>query len=86
MIPERRQAFDHHPEEVDMKRFLSTLAAITVLVSFTAAPGSAAVELQKIECTDYCGEKAAEKCDRIDGWNCAWYILGCLAGCNVAQL
>jgi hypothetical protein len=45
-----------------------------------------AATARTVECPDYCGERAAEHCDRIDSWGCTWYILGCLAGCNIAQL
>ena len=72
-----------------MRRFLTMAAAVAAFTAVT--PGSRpviaeAAVAQKVECTDYCGERAAEKCDRIDGWRCTWYILGCLAGCNIAQL
>ena len=58
-----------------------TLAALSV------PPRAAAAEAAgPAKCQDYCAEKAAENCDRIDSWNCTWYILGCLAGCNIASL
>lgn len=38
------------------------------------------------KCQDYCAERAAQNCERIDSWKCTWYILGCLAGCNIASL
>jgi len=69
-----------------MKRRLTALAA---LIALAGAPGAAPVraETAKVpECTDYCGERAAEKCNRIDSWYCTWYIAGCLAGCNIAKL
>lgn len=37
-------------------------------------------------CQEYCGEKAAERCEDIDSFRCGAYILGCLAGCNLKQL
>jgi hypothetical protein len=49
-------------------------------------PASAAATARPVECQDYCAERAAEHCERIDGWKCTWYILGCLAGCNIASL
>lgn len=72
-----------------MRRFLTTAAAVAAMAAVTSGPLPSVAEAsvaRKVDCTDYCGEKAAENCDRIDGWNCAWYMLGCLAGCNVAQL
>ena len=68
-------------------RRLALLAAITTLAGVPAeSPASTIARAAEADCTDYCGERAAENCDRIDGWYCAWYILGCLAGCNIAQL
>lgn len=40
----------------------------------------------KIDCPNYCGERAAARCDNIDSWECTWYIVGCLAGCNLRNL
>lgn len=37
-------------------------------------------------CQEYCGEKAAERCDDLDSFRCGAYILGCLAGCGMKHL
>jgi len=60
--------------------------AIGILGLAVPPPASAAARARPALCQDYCGEKAAENCERIDSWNCTWYILGCLAGCNIASL
>lgn len=71
-----------------MRRMAIALAA----VAFIAASGGlgegalARTTLKTVDCTDYCAERTAEHCERIDSWRCSWYILGCLAGCNLAQL
>jgi hypothetical protein len=61
-----------------------------LLLVFTALaappPAGAATGAGPAQCQDYCAEKAAAGCERIDSWNCTWYILGCLAGCNIASL
>ena len=49
-------------------------------------PAQAAKESGPARCQDYCAEMAAQNCERIDSWRCTWYILGCLAGCNIASL
>lgn len=41
---------------------------------------------QEVDCRDYCGQRAALRCDSIDSWECGWYIVGCLAGCNIRNL
>jgi len=66
-----------------MKRLWLVLA-LSVL-SLPPAAG-AAETAGPAKCQDYCAEKAAQNCERIDSWNCTWYILGCLAGCNIASL
>lgn len=66
-----------------MKRF--ALAAL--LLALAAPPAAVAAERAgPVECQDYCAERAAAHCERIDSWKCTWYILGCLAGCNIASL
>lgn len=66
-----------------MRRFLITLAGLALLESGeTAGP----VWGKTADCQDYCAERAATRCDRVDSWGCTWYIVGCLAGCGVASL
>jgi hypothetical protein len=66
-----------------MKRLWLVLALAVLSVP---APARAAAEAGPARCQDYCAEMAARSCDRIDSWKCTWYILGCLAGCNIASL
>lgn len=65
-----------------MRRLLAALAALALL----AATGPRPETLYAKSCSEYCGEKAAANCDDIDSFECAWYILGCLAGCNLKKL
>jgi len=66
-----------------MKRLWLVLALAALSVP---PPSLTARQVGPAQCQDYCGERAAGHCDRIDSWNCGWYILGCLAGCNIASL
>lgn len=69
-----------------MRRWLIAAAALGCLTGPASPRPAVAARTADVDCTDYCGERAAERCDRIDSWNCTWYILGCLAGCNIASL
>lgn len=42
--------------------------------------------LAAASCTDFCGDRAAERCDSIDSFRCTVFIAGCLAGCGIRQL
>lgn len=66
-----------------MRRFIPALLALALVAPPTA---EARTTFDPVKCQDYCAERAAEHCERIDSWECAWYILGCLAGCNLASL
>ncbi len=66
---------------------MKRLAIAATILALSAPPHAlASAEAGPIECQDYCAERAAEHCERIDSWKCTWYILGCLAGCNIASL
>lgn len=67
-----------------MRRVVLALAAAALLLA-TSAPTVSATAAE-VDCNKYCGEKAAEHCERIDSWKCTWYIAGCLAGCNLKKL
>lgn len=67
-----------------MKRLWLAIGLLGLAVPPPAS--AAAMAARPVECQDYCAEKAAENCERIDSWKCTWYILGCLAGCNIASL
>jgi hypothetical protein len=62
------------------------LLASVLLALAGPPPARAAGAVRPALCQDYCGERAAANCERIDSWRCTWYILGCLAGCNIASL
>ena len=68
-------------------RRLTTAGALLALAT-AAAPGGLvpAAHASGVDCQQYCGERAAQRCDRINSWECTWYIAGCLAGCNLRQL
>lgn len=62
-----------------------TLAALAALLVLAGNPPPVAAAGDDVDCTDYCADKAAAYCDRIDSWECYWYIMGCLAGCNLKK-
>lgn len=63
---------------------MMALAAAALLAAGT--PGTAAEATGPEEdCRDYCGEKAAERCDDVTSSWCNAYIVGCLAGCGVSH-
>lgn len=66
-----------------MRRLLVTAAAFAVIGTAGPKPTPA---LAENPCPEYCGEKAAAHCDKIDSLKCYWYMLGCLAGCNISLL
>ncbi len=61
------------------KRFLLAMVAAALALGQPSAAHAA-------NCEDYCGEQAAANCENIDSYKCAFYILGCLGGCSVAQI
>jgi hypothetical protein len=66
---------------------MKRLWLVMALSVFSLPPAAnAADQSGPAKCQDYCGALAAQRCERIDSWNCTWYILGCLAGCNIASL
>lgn len=71
-----------------MRRLLIAITAASVLAlpgpgrAQDSGAGKTGAEL----CQEYCGEKAAERCEDIDSFRCGAYILGCLAGCNLKRL
>lgn len=62
---------------------LGALAALSANVSETAARTATDDPDREEECRNYCGEKAAERCDDVSSTWCNVYIVGCLAGCGV---
>lgn len=71
-----------------MRRLALTLAALGLLA---AGPPGASAEVAReddaeADCTIYCGELAARRCDDVSSTWCNAYIIGCLAGCGVSML
>ena len=69
-----------------MKRNLLVLAALLSLASSPPAADARTYTTGTIDCTEYCGEKAATKCDDVASTWCNAYIVGCLAGCGITHL
>jgi len=68
-----------------MRRTLLSLTAVAVLAATPPlTPPVEAAARPPVDCTEFCGEKAAESCQRIDSLWCALFIFGCLAGCNLS--
>lgn len=71
-----------------MRQLLITITAASLL----AMPGPGQAQDSRAGkdggelCQEYCGERAAERCEDIDSFRCGAYILGCLAGCNLKRL
>jgi len=69
-----------------MRRMLLALGAVATLsagVPETSARTTADDPDREEECRNYCGEKAADRCDDVSSTWCNVYIVGCLAGCGV---
>jgi hypothetical protein len=62
------------------------LAALVTLAGSPPGVDARTAKTGPVECTEYCGDKAAEKCDDVTSTWCNAYILGCLAGCGIAHL
>ena len=65
-----------------MRRLTMAVTAL-VLAAGLLSPVARDARADELDCSDYCGNKAALRCDTIDSWECGWYIAGCLAGCNL---
>lgn len=65
-----------------MRRLLTAFAVLALI----AATGPRPEPLFAKSCDVYCGEQAAQNCDDVDSLECGWYIVGCLAGCNLAKI
>lgn len=66
-----------------MRRLLIAFAVLSLLSATGPRPEALPASQP---CDEYCGEKAAEECDDLESYSCGFYILGCLAGCNLARL
>lgn len=68
------------------RRATLAFAALTLLLGAESRPAAAADQEKTVSCTEYCGKKAAERCEDIQSLRCLWYMAGCLAGCKIALL
>lgn len=69
-----------------MRRLLMSTAAVLVLAGSTGASARTTTDDDREEeCRDYCAEMAARRCDDVSSSWCSVYIVGCLAGCGVAN-
>lgn len=68
-----------------MRRALTAVAVLSLATAGSMGP-RATPAYAGVDCTEYCGDRAAAHCDVIDSWECSWYIAGCLAGCNLRKL
>lgn len=66
-------------------RRLTMAFTILALSAGLTGPGATEARADDLDCTDYCAERAALRCDSINSWECNWYIAGCLAGCKLSQ-
>ncbi|TFG63293.1 MAG: hypothetical protein E4H28_06590 [Gemmatimonadales bacterium] len=65
------------------------IIGLTALISLAGSPAGADARVATvtgIDCTEYCAEKAVEKCDDVTSTWCNAYIVGCLAGCGISHL
>lgn len=69
-----------------MRRMMLTLAALGLLATGSPAGVAEAARALEADCRDYCGQRAAERCDDVSSTWCNAYILGCLAGCGFTHL
>ena len=67
-----------------MRRWTMAVTALALAAGLTQ-PLAREARARDVDCTDYCGNKAALRCVSIDSWECGWYIAGCLAGCNLSK-
>lgn len=69
-----------------MRRMLLCAAAAALLGAGPPGASARTAAGTATDCTVWCGEKAAEKCEDVTSTWCNAYIIGCLAGCGVAHL
>ena len=69
-----------------MRRMILGLAALVTLAGSPPGANARTATGTELECIEYCGDKAAEKCDDVTSTWCNAYIVGCLAGCGIAHL
>lgn len=71
-----------------MRRLALSVAALTLVAAGPpgASPVVAREKAPEVDCTVYCGEMAARRCDDVTSTWCNAYIIGCLAGCGVSML
>lgn len=69
-----------------MRRMIVALAAVGLLAVGSPKSVAEAARAPEADCRDYCGEKAAQRCDDVGSTWCNVYIMGCLAGCGYTHL
>jgi len=69
-----------------MRRKILGLAALIYLAGSPPGVDARTATASDTECTEYCAEKAVEKCDDVTSTWCNAYIVGCLAGCGISHL
>ncbi len=69
-----------------MRKMILGLAALITLAGSPPGADARTAKEDTVECVNYCGDKAAEKCDDVTSTWCNAYIVGCLAGCGIAHL
>lgn len=69
-----------------MRRMMVALAAVSLLAVGSPQGVAEAARSPEADCRDYCGDKAAERCDDVNSTWCNVYIMGCLAGCGYKHL
>lgn len=68
-----------------MRRMMLTLAAAGLLAAGSPDAAARTASDPEADCRDYCGDKAAARCDDVSSTWCNVYIIGCLAGCGVSN-
>jgi hypothetical protein len=69
-----------------MRRIMLAASAAVVLATGPPAAEGRTAKGPDEDCTVYCGDLAARRCDDVTSNWCNAYIVGCLAGCGVAHL
>ncbi|MGI9038429.1 MAG: hypothetical protein ACR2GQ_06170 [Gemmatimonadota bacterium] len=69
-----------------MRRIVLAAAAAAVLATGPPEADGRTARDPEAECTAYCGDLAARRCDDVTSNWCNAYIVGCLAGCGIAHL
>lgn len=69
-----------------MRRRILGLMALVVLAGGPPRADARTANVAEVDCTEYCAQKAVERCDDVTSNWCNAYIVGCLAGCGISLL